>query len=141
METMPLGRVMGDMVILPNEDVIIINGAGQAAGWDNARDPVTWPVIYHPNNLPNTQFSVMQPTTIPRLYNSDAILITDARVLVAGRNPNQFYNFTNVEFRTLGSIFTTILNKIECPLHAVIVSLDEVIEYKKQVMVTFTMGI
>ncbi|GJT56458.1 aldehyde oxidase GLOX-like protein [Tanacetum coccineum] len=142
METMPLGRVMGDMVILPNGDVIIINGAGSGtAGWDNARDPVTRPVIYHPNNLPNTRFSVMQPTSIPRLYNSGAILITDGRVLVAGSNPNQFYNFTNVEFPTdlrLEAFSPPYLTKENAALRPVIVSLDEVVEYKKQLMVTFT---
>nr|GEU32273.1 aldehyde oxidase GLOX [Tanacetum cinerariifolium] len=130
------------MVILPNIYVIIINGAGSGkAGWDNDRDPMTRPMIYHPNNLPNTRFSVMQPTSIHRLYNSGATLITDGRVLVAGRNPNQFYNFTNVEFPIdlrLEAFSPPYLTKKNAALRHVIVSLDEVVEYKKQLMVTFT---
>ncbi|KAJ4875397.1 glyoxal oxidase-related protein [Raphanus sativus] len=37
METMPLPRVMGDMLILPTGDIIIVNGAGAGtAGWEHA---------------------------------------------------------------------------------------------------------
>ncbi|KAK9052699.1 hypothetical protein SSX86_029329 [Deinandra increscens subsp. villosa] len=143
MESMPIARVMGDMVILPNGDVIIINGAGLGtAGWDNARDPVTRPVIYHPNGPPNTRFSVMQPASRPRLYNSGAILVTDGRVLVAGSNPNPFYNFTNVEFPTelsLEAFLPPYIAKENDAIRPKIFSLDgEVMEYKKPFTVTFT---
>ncbi|KAC9488814.1 hypothetical protein E3N88_45743 [Mikania micrantha] len=143
MESMPIARVMGDMVILPNGDVIIINGAGSGtAGWDNARDPVTRPVIYHPNRPTNTRFSVMQPNSRPRLYNSGAILVTDGRVLVAGSNPNPFYNFTNVEFPTelsLEAFLPPYLAKENDQIRPAILSLDgEIMEYKKPFMVTFT---
>nr|XP_043639818.1 aldehyde oxidase GLOX-like [Erigeron canadensis] len=143
MENMPIERVMGDMVILPNGDVIIINGAGAGtAGWDNARDPVTRPVIYHPNGSPNTRFSVMQPTSRARLYNSVAILVTDGRVLVAGSNPNPSYNFTDVQFPTdlsLEAFLPPYLDAEYNRLRPDIVSLDaEVMGYKKPLMVTFT---
>ncbi|KAK6115265.1 hypothetical protein DH2020_007534 [Rehmannia glutinosa] len=47
METMPMGRVMGDMVLLPNGNVLIVNGAGTGtAGWEFGRNPVLSPVIY-----------------------------------------------------------------------------------------------
>ncbi|XP_071701677.1 aldehyde oxidase GLOX-like [Rutidosis leptorrhynchoides] len=143
METMPIARVMGDMVILPNGDVIIINGAGSGtAGWDNARDPVTRPVMYRPKGPPNTRFSVMKSTSRPRLYNSGAILVTDGRVLVAGSNPNPFYNFTDVEFPTdlsLEAFLPPYLAKENDQLRPEIVSLEgEVMEYKKPFMVTFT---
>ncbi|MBA0775178.1 hypothetical protein Gotri_010338 [Gossypium trilobum] len=37
METMPLARVMGDMILLPNGKVLLINGAGSgSAGWELA---------------------------------------------------------------------------------------------------------
>ncbi|MBA0775676.1 hypothetical protein Gotri_010792 [Gossypium trilobum] len=37
METMPLARVMGDMILLPNGNVLLINGAGSGtAGWELA---------------------------------------------------------------------------------------------------------
>ncbi|KAK1438152.1 hypothetical protein QVD17_03955 [Tagetes erecta] len=143
MESMPIARVMGDMVILPNGDVIIINGAGSGtAGRNNARDPVTRPVIYHPNSPLNTRFSVMQPTSRPRLYNSGAILVTDGRVLVAGSNPNPFYNFTDVEFPTelsLEAFLPPYIAKANDPIRPIILTLDgEVMEYKKPFTVSFT---
>ncbi|KAF5754139.1 putative galactose oxidase [Helianthus annuus] len=143
MESMPIARVMGDMVILPNGDVIIINGAESGtAGWNNARDPVTRPVIYHPNGPPNTRFSVMQPGSRPRLYNSGAILVTDGRVLVSGSNPNPFYNFSNVEYPTelsLEAFLPPYLARENDAIRPEIVSLDgEVMEYKKPLIVTFT---
>ncbi|XP_074328633.1 aldehyde oxidase GLOX isoform X2 [Apium graveolens] len=102
METMPLGRVMGDMLILPSGDVLIINGAGSGtAGWGNARNPVLRPVLYHPNEAKDsTRFWVMKPANRPRLYHSTAILLPDTKVLVGGSNPHVFYNFSGVQYPT-----------------------------------------
>ncbi|GKA45033.1 aldehyde oxidase GLOX-like protein [Tanacetum coccineum] len=101
METMPLNRVMGDMKLLPNGDVLMINGASSGtAGWELGRNPVLHPVIYHPNKPVNSRFEVQNPSTIPRMYHSTAILVRDGRVLVGGSNPHIYYNFTNVLFPT-----------------------------------------
>ncbi|XP_057973380.1 aldehyde oxidase GLOX-like [Malania oleifera] len=101
METMPVARVMGDMILLPNGDVLIVNGASAGtAGWQNARDPVLMPVIYRPDNPEGTRFEPQNPTTIPRMYHSSAILLRDGRVLVGGSNPNIGYTFTDVPFPT-----------------------------------------
>lgn len=101
METMPMGRVMGDMVLLPNGDVLIINGASSGtAGWDNARDPVLHPVLYRPRDSLGSRFRLLNPSTIPRLYHSTAVLLRDGRILVGGSNPNVYYNFTGVPFPT-----------------------------------------
>ncbi|KAL5706568.1 (methyl)glyoxal oxidase [Ranunculus cassubicifolius] len=101
METMPLGRVMGDMIMLPNGHVLLINGAGTgAAGWNNGREPVLNPVLYRPDNPVGFRFEVQNPTTIPRLYHSTAILLRDGRVLVGGSNPHVYYNFTDVLYPT-----------------------------------------
>ncbi|CAN1167998.1 Aldehyde oxidase GLOX [Linum perenne] len=101
METMPIARVMGDMLLLPTGDVIIINGAGRGtAGWENGRDPVTTPVIYRSSAPHAWRFSVMAPTPTVRMYHSSAIVLGDGRVLVGGSNPHVFYNFTNVMYPT-----------------------------------------
>ncbi|EXB83260.1 hypothetical protein L484_011554 [Morus notabilis] len=101
MEDMPLPRAMGDMVILPSGDVIIINGVGQGtAGWELGRDPVMAPLIYCPNAEPGHRFTLMESSSRPRLYHSTAILLPDGQVLVGGSNPHVFYNFTGVEYPT-----------------------------------------
>ncbi|XP_073135480.1 aldehyde oxidase GLOX-like [Henckelia pumila] len=101
METMPMGRVMGDMLLLPTGDVLIINGAGSGtAGWGSARNPVLSPVIYRPNNRVGSRFEVHNPSSRPRMYHSTAILIRDGRVLVSGNNPHVYYNFATNLFPT-----------------------------------------
>ncbi|KZV18862.1 galactose oxidase-like [Dorcoceras hygrometricum] len=101
METMPMGRVMGDMLLLPTGDVLIINGAGSgAAGWESARNPILSPVIYRPNNRIGSRFEVHTPSARPRMYHSTALLIRDGRVLVSGNNPHVRYNFKTNLFPT-----------------------------------------
>ncbi|XP_042504603.1 aldehyde oxidase GLOX-like [Macadamia integrifolia] len=101
METMPHPRVMGDMTLLPDGNVLIINGAGRGtAGWELGRDPVFEPVIYRPDAPPGSRFEVQNPSNIPRLYHSTAILLRDGRVLVGGNNPHIRYQFNGVLFPT-----------------------------------------
>ncbi|KAK6792990.1 hypothetical protein RDI58_012071 [Solanum bulbocastanum] len=101
METMPLARIMGDMIILPNGNVLIINGAAAGtAGWELGRSPVLSPVIYRPDNLINSRFEVQNSSTTPRMYHSTTVLLRDGRVLVSGSNPHGFYNFTGVLYPT-----------------------------------------
>lgn len=101
MEEMPGPRVMGDMIIIPQGDILIINGATQGtAGWNNARDPETHPFIYRPHAHPEQRFSTMPSSSRPRLYHSSAILLPDGRILVGGSNPQPYYNFTHVLFPT-----------------------------------------
>ncbi|XP_068646560.1 aldehyde oxidase GLOX-like [Aristolochia californica] len=100
-ETMPVARAMGDMVLLPDGSVLIINGATQgAAGWENGRAPATNPVVYWPGKAVNSRFELQNPSTIPRLYHSSAVLLRDGRVLVGGSNPHSGYEFYGKEFPT-----------------------------------------
>ncbi|KNA09736.1 hypothetical protein SOVF_150850 [Spinacia oleracea] len=101
MESMPMARVMGDMLILPSGDILIINGAGSgSAGWELGRDPVFTPIIYHPDNVLGSRFEIQNPGQIPRMYHSTAILLRDGRILVGGSNPHKLNNFTNVLYPT-----------------------------------------
>lgn len=101
METMPEARVMSDMVMLPNGNVLIINGAAAGtAGWDSGRNPVLKPVLYKPNDPVGSRFELQNPSNVPRMYHSTAVLLRDGRVVVAGSNPHIGYSFGNVMFPT-----------------------------------------
>ncbi|KAG1369847.1 aldehyde oxidase GLOX-like [Cocos nucifera] len=100
-ETMPIPRVMGDMVLLPTGDVLIVNGAAAGtAGWELAREPVMNPVLYSPGASAELRFTVLNGSNIPRLYHSTALLDPYGRVLVGGSNPHVGYSFTNVTYPT-----------------------------------------
>jgi hypothetical protein len=95
MEDLPQARLMGDMIILPTRQVLIINGAAAGSqGWGMATDAVTAPDLYSPDNAAGTRFTTLTGTTIPRVYHSTANLISDGSVILAGSNTHQFYTFT-----------------------------------------------
>ncbi|XP_004292851.1 PREDICTED: uncharacterized protein LOC101303486 [Fragaria vesca subsp. vesca] len=100
-EMMPTPRIMGDMVILPTGDVLMINGAKKGtAGLNFAEDPNVIPVIYKPDNPMTRRFMELRETTIPRMHGSTSTLLPDGTILVAGSNPNFYYNFTGVKYPT-----------------------------------------
>lgn len=141
MERMPLHRVMGDMVLLPNGKVLIINGGSHGtAGWEHGRNPVLNPVIYDPIY---SRFDVQNPTTIPRMYHSTAILVRDGRVLVGGSDPHQIYRFKkNVLFPTelrLEAFLPPYLDPNSFKIRPKIISpiTQTNIRYGKQIVVKF----
>lgn len=94
MEDMPFGRIMGDMVMLPTGEVLIINGAQAGTqGFEMASNPCLNPVLYRPDQPVGLRFMTLNPGTVPRMYHSTANLLPDGRILLAGSNPHYFYNF------------------------------------------------
>ncbi|KAK3226279.1 hypothetical protein Dsin_006141 [Dipteronia sinensis] len=100
MEDMPFGRIMGDMVMLPTGEVLIINGAQAGTqGFELASNPCLYPVLYRSDQPVGLRFMTLTPGTVARLYHSTANLLPDGRVLLAGSNPHYFYKF-NAEYPT-----------------------------------------
>ncbi|KAF8762266.1 hypothetical protein HU200_009653 [Digitaria exilis] len=89
---MPVARVMGDMVLLPTGDVLIVKGAAaRTVGWELGRTPV----MYTPNAMIGERFRAITSMVIPRRYHLSATLDTCGHVLVGGSNPHVGYVFGN----------------------------------------------
>ncbi|KAL2929122.1 Aldehyde oxidase GLOX1, partial [Bienertia sinuspersici] len=101
MEKMPAARVMSDMLILPNGEILLLNGAKMgASGWQFADDPNLTPYLYTPSKPNGQRFKVLAPTQIPRMYHSSSAVLPEGKILVAGSNTNPGYQFHNVKFPT-----------------------------------------
>ncbi|KAG8747996.1 hypothetical protein FRC10_009748 [Ceratobasidium sp. 414] len=102
-ETMPVGRTMGNFILLPNGKVFLVNGANTGmAGYGNeswvigqsyADKPLTQPLMYDPELPAGSRFvsKGLSESTIPRMYHSAATLLPDGSVFVSGSNPNADY--------------------------------------------------
>ncbi|KAJ7607945.1 glyoxal oxidase N-terminus-domain-containing protein [Roridomyces roridus] len=109
-EMMPQGRIMVDMVLLPDGRVMLVNGAmtGVAGygdvpdqiGHSNADNPAFMPVVYDPNAPADSRFSTdgLVASTIARVYHSTATLTPNGTVMLAGSNPNN--DITTVKYAT-----------------------------------------
>lgn len=71
-------RMEFNAVILPNGKVFVVGGRSD---FDDTPTPVLTPEIFDPQTL---TWDMVEPHQIPRRYHSTAILLPDARVLVAG---------------------------------------------------------
>ncbi|KAL6759620.1 glyoxal or galactose oxidase [Haematococcus lacustris] len=90
-ERMLRPRVMPDAVLLPNGQVVVLNGAMRGVAGDNVaggmaknNEPNMWPELYTPWAPRGSRFTPLKRNLIPRLYHSTAALTMDGTILVAG---------------------------------------------------------
>ncbi len=73
---------------LPDGTYMIINGAQQGvAGSGAASDPNLSALLYDPSQPVGSRISILNNSTIPRMYHSEATLLPDGRVLLSGSDP------------------------------------------------------
>lgn len=73
-------RVMPDSVILPDGKILVTNGSEKGKS-DQAVNPVLETELFDPAT---ETWESLRHMTVPRLYHATAVLLDDARVLVAG---------------------------------------------------------
>lgn len=91
-ELMPSRRTMGDSLILPNGQILFINGAqkGTAAWWD-ADEPNYTPVLYSPEKPKGLRFKVLKASQIARMYHSSSAVLPSGKIWVGGSNTHNIY--------------------------------------------------
>ncbi|KAI0741782.1 copper radical oxidase [Daedaleopsis nitida] len=111
-DPLPEGRVMGNLINLPNGKILMLNGAqtgtagyGKEAWTINesyADNALLMPSMYDPSAPMGKRWSRdgLSPSTVPRMYHSSATLLPDGSVFVAGSNPHADYAVDNVKFQT-----------------------------------------
>ncbi|KAJ7621340.1 glyoxal oxidase N-terminus-domain-containing protein [Roridomyces roridus] len=104
LDSMPQGRMMAEMIPLPNGQILIINGGqtgyaayssdgflpGTEVGNSNADHPAFTPILYTPWAPLGSRMSQegLPATDIPRLYHSTVTLTPQGNLWLAGSNPN-----------------------------------------------------
>ncbi|XP_044472420.1 aldehyde oxidase GLOX1-like [Mangifera indica] len=136
-EKMPAPRVMGDMTILPSGDVLMLNGAKTGtSAWNDAEEPYMAPVLYKTTAPEGLRFKELAPSNIARMYHSVAGVLPDGKVLVAGSNTHDGYEY-NAKYPTelrVEKFSPPYLDPALAPLRLqIVVDLsDKVLAYGKQ---------
>ncbi|KZV92674.1 glyoxal oxidase precursor [Exidia glandulosa HHB12029] len=116
-EFAPEPRAMPEMVLVPNGDVLLINGARTGftaiavtvepkqgvrdpVGNSNSDHAVLTPAIYSPDAPLGSRFcnEHMPSSIVPRVYHSSVTLTPQGNFLVAGSNPNLNGTVTDAKF-------------------------------------------
>jgi hypothetical protein len=83
---MNFARRNHDLVVLPDQTILAVGGNLKGNGWNPGDDPVMEAEIFDPNATTPAWVRTFEDMTDPRWYHSTALLLPDARVLVAGGN-------------------------------------------------------
>ncbi|KAE9447796.1 hypothetical protein C3L33_20308, partial [Rhododendron williamsianum] len=141
METMPLIRNMGEMVMLPTGDILIINGAQAGSqGFGLATNPCLNPVLYELDLLVDFRFTTLNPSTIPKMYHSTANLLPNGRILLAGSNTHWAYTWDG-DFPTelrIDAFSPDYLSTNNSNLRPVVVKAPKTVQYGKRYNVYVT---
>ncbi|KAI8809709.1 hypothetical protein BJ742DRAFT_747641 [Cladochytrium replicatum] len=99
-DLMPAGKVMPDVVLLPNGQLFYTNGgawgeAGGSAGeaW-NSHPPSYDSFLFDPTAPAGSRFKGVASATVGRLYHSGALLVPDGRIVTTG---SEMANWEDIE--------------------------------------------
>lgn len=81
----PQPRAMNEATILPNKEILTING-GNYAEYAQVYEPL---LMTYDGSIAGYKTKEMNPATLPRLYHNGSLLLPDARVLTIGGNANR----------------------------------------------------
>ncbi|QDS68366.1 hypothetical protein FKW77_010733 [Venturia effusa] len=89
-DNMGQGRVMGNLVLHPNGNITIVNGANQGSeGYNLARNPVQDALAYNHQQPIGQRIVKTARSPIPRLYHSVTFIDDQGLTHIAGSNPNE----------------------------------------------------
>ncbi len=102
---MPSMRNMADTVLLPNGNIVILNGVRYGVD-STARDPVLNAWLYMPYKPKGTRFTVLGSSKISRRYHSSAVLLSDGSIFVSGSETGECVAGCKKDYRKFEYKFT-----------------------------------
>lgn len=139
MDEMPTPRLMGDAIALADGKIMFLNGCMTGyAGFRHGNDPVFTPAIYDPAAPLGQRFTEWEPSNIPRMYHSVAMLLPDGSVFVAGSNENSEVRLKDVPFPTEYRVenFTPPYLSTDLARPEIVSKVPEKVTYAQKVLVT-----
>ncbi|KAJ3105517.1 hypothetical protein HDU97_007996 [Phlyctochytrium planicorne] len=101
MPDMPRGRLMPDSVLLPDGTILFTNGARWGVAGGNAGEAKYAAGPWFDTDLYNPKTKTWTPnvgrSTVPRLYHSGAILLSDASVITTGSEMQNYVDYWGPE--------------------------------------------
>eukprot|EP00122_Pirum_gemmata_P021307 Pgem_evm1s19859 len=94
-EVMPFPRVGGTAVLLPNGQFVLLNGGLRGTGNDYIGEAIRTAVLYDPYAKAGERYSNLATSEIGRYYHSNAVLLPDGNILVAGQDQGSCFGNAN----------------------------------------------
>jgi hypothetical protein len=111
---------MPDSMLLPNGDVVVLNGAQRGVAGYPVKDgtmslcqvPAFWASLYQPDRDQDERMTLLCGSKQPRMYHASASLTTEGKILVAGADRNRMLRASGVPwFNGTGATIVSVTAK------------------------------